>query len=67
MPKHTRTEKGTYRRERGDALLKNLKKEYPTLEPFNGNMKLATLRDKFGANSLDEVLKAIKQGKEPQQ
>ena len=65
LPKHTRNENGEFRRERADSLLKNLKKEYKSLEPFNGNMQLGTLRDKFGADSLDDVLKAIRRGKEP--
>ena len=67
LSKHKRTEEGTFRRERSDSLLKNLKPEYPALEQFNGNMKLGTLRDKFGVDSLDGVLKAIRQGKKPQE
>ena len=65
LPKRSRTEEGTFRRERGDALLKNLKKEYHELDHFNGNMKLETLRNKFGVDSLDEVLKAIRRGDRP--
>ncbi len=60
LPKHKRTEGGTFRRERADSLVKNLKKEYPELENINGNMKLGTLRDRFGVDSLDQVLKILR-------
>jgi len=40
--------------------VKNLKKEYPELENINGNMKLGTLRDRFGVDSLDQVLKILR-------
>lgn len=60
LPKHQRTEKGTFRRERADSLIKNLKKEYPELEKFNGNTKLGTLRDQYGVDSLDQLLKKLR-------
>jgi len=58
---HTRTDKGTFRRERGDSLIKNLKKEYPELKPVNGNMKLQTLRDRLGVDSLNQALKKLRE------
>ena len=63
LGKHTKTEEGTIRRERGDALMKNLAKEYPALKQFNPNMKLETLRNKLGANSLDQALKVLKKSR----
>ena len=60
LPKHQRTEKGTFRRERADSLVKNLKKEYPELRNINGNTKLGTLRDQLGVDSLDQVLKKLR-------
>jgi hypothetical protein len=61
LPKHQRTDKGTFRRERADSLIKNLKKEYPALQDINGNMKLGTLRDRLGVDSLDQALKKLRQ------
>lgn len=60
LGKHTRTEQGTFRRERADSLVKNLKQEYPEFAHINGNTKLGTLREKFGVDSLDDVLKALR-------
>jgi len=60
LPKHQRTEKGTFRRERADSLVKNLKKEYPELQGVNGNMKLGTLRDRLRVDSLDQVLRKLR-------
>lgn len=65
LPKHQRTEKGTFRRERADSLVKNLKKEYPELENINGNMKLGTLRERLGVTSLDQALRKLRDGKRP--
>lgn len=59
LGKHTRTVGGTFRRERADSLIKNLKKEYPQLKNINGNMKLGTLRDRLGVESLSQVLKKL--------
>jgi hypothetical protein len=59
LGKHSRTSKGTFRRERGDAKIANLKNEYPQLEQFNGNMHLSTLRDKYNVDSLSQLLKKL--------
>jgi hypothetical protein len=59
LGKHTRTQAGRFRRERGDSLLKNLKKEYPQLKDINGNMRLDTLRDRLGVDSLSKVLERL--------
>ena len=63
LGKHTRTGKGAFRRERSDSLVKNLKQDYPELADINGNTKLGTLRKRYDADSLDEVLKSNPQGK----
>lgn len=60
---HTKTEKGRIRQERSDSLLGNLAKDYKVLEQFNPRMKLGTLKDKLGADSLDEALKIIRNSK----
>lgn len=63
LGKHERTKSGTFRRERADSLVKHLKKEYPELEGVNGNMKLGTLRDRLGVDSLDQVLRKLREEK----
>jgi hypothetical protein len=62
LQKHQRTDDGRFRRERSDSLVKNLKKEYPELKDINGNMKLGTLRERLGVDSLDQVLKILRKG-----
>jgi len=42
------------------AKTKNLKKEYPELANVNGNMKLGTLREQLGVNSLSQALKTLR-------
>jgi hypothetical protein len=61
LRKHTRTSHGTYRRERADSLVKNLKKEYPEFEQINGNTKLGTLKDRLGVDSLNKVREALRE------
>lgn len=56
----SRTKEGAFRGQRGDSLVKNLKKEYPKLEQINGNTRLDTLPDKLGVDSLDGVLKELR-------
>ncbi len=60
LPKHQRTEKGTFRRERADSLAKNLRAEYPEFEHVNGNTKLGTLKEKFGVHSLNAVREQLR-------
>jgi len=60
LGKHQRTEAGRFRRERADSRIGNLKKEYPGLQDVNGNMKLGTLRDKLGVESLSQAIKKLK-------
>jgi hypothetical protein len=60
LGKHKRTSQGTFRRERDDSRVKNLKKEYPEFTNVNGNTKLGTLKKKFGVNSLNKVREALR-------
>jgi hypothetical protein len=57
---HKRTNQGTFRRERSDSLVKNLKQEYSEFQNINGNTKLGTLEKEFGVDSLNGVRKALR-------
>ena len=59
LGQHKRTSQGTFRKERGDSLIKNLKKEYPQLKNINGNTKLSTVLDNKGVDSLSQLLKNL--------
>jgi len=59
MAQHTRNNDGRFRRERGDALVKNLREEYPQLRGIYGSTKLETLRERFGVDSLSKVLEKL--------
>jgi len=63
LGKHTRTEEGTIRKERADSLVRNLSKEYPVLKQFDPRTKLGTLRDRYNVDSLDGVLKTLRNKK----
>ena len=60
LGKHTRTEKGAFRRERADSLAKNLRQDYPEFDNVNGNTKLGTLEKKFGVSSLNAVREKLR-------
>jgi len=60
LPKHTRTNRGTFRRERADSLAKNLRSEYPEFKNVNGNTKLGTLKEQFGVTSLRAVREELR-------
>lgn len=60
LGKHSRTEQGTFRRERSDSLVKNLKQEYPEFADINGHTKLGSLKEKFGVDSLNGVREALR-------
>lgn len=63
LGKHTRTAQGTFRKERSDSLIKNLKEEYPELAKINGNMKLGTLEEKLKVDSLHQAIKVLQEKK----
>jgi hypothetical protein len=39
--------------------MKNLKQDYPQLEGLPGNMRLDTLRERLGVDSLSKVLERL--------
>ncbi len=61
LGKHTRTQAGTFRRERGDSLAKNLREDYPEFDHVHGSTRLDTLRDRFGVDSLNGVREALRE------
>ena len=65
LGKHQRTKGAVFRRERADSRVAELKKEYPELRKRNihGNTKLGTLRDRYGVDSLNQVLMVLRQKK----
>jgi hypothetical protein len=60
LGKHSKTNEGTIRKERGDSLVRNLKEDYPVLDQFNDRTKLETLRERYGVDSLDQLLKKLR-------
>ncbi len=61
LGKHTKTEKGTFRKERSDSSMDKLKKEYPALKKLNGKIKtLGGAMKSLGVDSLSQVLKEAK-------
>ena len=62
---HTRTEKGTFRKERSDSSMEKLKKEYPILEKLHGNIKtLGGAEKALGVDSLSQVLREARKLKD---
>ena len=57
---------GEYRHKRSDTKVKNLKHTYTEFEGINGNTHLGTLMNRYDANSLDDVLKALRERKKNQ-
>ena len=60
LGKHTRTKKGTFRKERSDSLAKNLREEYPEFNNVHGSTQLGTLKKKFGVDSLNAVREELR-------
>jgi hypothetical protein len=46
LGKHTRTSRGTFRRERSDSKAKNLRQEYPEFKQVHGNTEAWHLKKK---------------------
>lgn len=61
LGKHTKTNKGRIRQERSDTLIGTLAKEYSVLEGINPRMKLKTLKDRLGVDSLSQALKKLRE------
>jgi len=55
LPKHDRTNDGTYRQENGNSRAKNLRKDYPEFKKVPPNTKLGTLREVSGETSINAV------------
>jgi len=60
LGRHTKTDTGRIRKERSDALIGTLAKEYPTLKGINPRMKLGTLESRLGVDSLSKAIKKLK-------
>jgi hypothetical protein len=63
LPKHTRTGKGTFRRERGDSLAKHLRTDYPEFAAVHGNKQLRNVKQDLGLPtdaSINRVRKALR-------
>jgi hypothetical protein len=57
LNKHTRTSKGTFRKERSDSSMENLIREYPVLGNLHKNIKtLGGAEKSLKVNSLSKVL-----------
>lgn len=63
LGKHSRTSKGTFRRERADSKAKNLRKEYPEFNKVHGSTELGTLKKRFGVDSLNKVREELRKRK----
>jgi len=61
LGKHTRTSRGTFRRERSDSKAKNLREEYPEFNKVHGSTELGTLKKRFGVDSLNKVREKLRQ------
>ncbi|MBS1778629.1 MAG: hypothetical protein JST70_04850 [Bacteroidetes bacterium] len=59
----SRNNDGEFRKKRGDTKVQNLKETYPEFNGINGNTHLKTLKEKFNTDSLDGVLKNLKQNR----
>ena len=60
LGKHSRTNAGTFRRERGDSLAKNLREEYPEFAKVHGSTRLDTLKERFEVDSLNAVREQLR-------
>jgi hypothetical protein len=60
LGKHLRTNEGTFRRERGDSLAKNLRQDYSEFDHVHGSTRLDTLKQRFGVDSLNKVREALR-------
>jgi hypothetical protein len=63
LGKHSRTEKGTFRRERSDSTAGTLRKDYPEFENVRSDAKLGNIKKDLGlppAAPLSEVRKGLR-------
>jgi hypothetical protein len=55
-----RNQDGRIERKHGNTKIKNLKTEYPELKNFNNEDTLGEVRDRYGADSLDDLLRKLR-------
>lgn len=55
-----RNEDGRIERKRGDTKIKNLKDQHPELNAFSDNATLGEIRTRYNVDSLDALLKALR-------
>ena len=63
LNKHTRTDKGTFRRERGDSLAGNLRKDYPEFANVRADKQLRNVKRDLGLPAdapINSVRKALR-------
>ena len=60
LPKHVRTQSGTYRVANGNELAGNLAKDYPEFNKVRSDTKLETLRERFGVTAINAVRDALR-------
>ena len=63
LGKHSRTEKGTFRRERGDSTAGTLRKDYPEFSNVRSDAKLVNIKKDLGLPadaSITAVRKALR-------
>jgi len=63
LGKHTRTEKGTFRKERGDSTAGELRKAYPEFENVRADAQLRNIKRNLGLSPeapINEVRKGLR-------
>jgi hypothetical protein len=55
-----RNQDGRIERKHGNTKIKNLKAEYPELKNFNNEDTLGDVRGRYGADSLDDLLRKLR-------
>ncbi len=61
LGKHSRTEKGTFRRERSDSTAGTLRKDYPEFETVRSDAKLGNIKRDLGLPR-DAPLRDVRKG-----
>jgi hypothetical protein len=64
LGKHTRTNKGTFRRERADATAGELRQDYPEFENVRSDAQLGNIKKKLGLPAeagINKVRRALRE------
>lgn len=56
----SRNKDGQIDKKHGNTKIKNLKDQYPELKNFRNEDTLGQVRDRYGADSLDELLRELR-------